>query len=90
MFLAAAGGLSAAAALLSAFADLRWLYAACMLGGFAFGCHWSLMPAMTSDLFGLRHFAANQSVIHAAPTLGGLLFGAEVCLVLPFWPCCQT
>ena len=27
---------------------------------------------LTSELFGLRHMASNQSVIHTAPTLGNL------------------
>ena len=27
------------------------------------GAHWSLMPALTSELFGLQHFASNYSLV---------------------------
>ena len=31
---------------------------------------------LTSELFGLTHFASNHSVMHLAPTIGGLLLSA--------------
>ena len=33
---------------------------------------------LTSELFGLSHFASNHSVMHLAPTLGGLLMSATL------------
>jgi hypothetical protein len=52
-----------------------------------FGAHWSLSPAITSDLFGLTHFAANYTSIQIAAALGsytmstylaGLFYDQEV------------
>ena len=31
------------------------------------GAHWSLMPALTSELFGLQHFASNYSLVQVCP-----------------------
>ena len=35
-------------------------------------CSCVAAQVLTSELFGLRHMASNQSVIHLAPTLGNL------------------
>ena len=47
-----------------ALANLRLLLLCSVVAGLAFGAHWALMPACTSDLFGLQHFASNQSIVH--------------------------
>ncbi|KAK9836313.1 hypothetical protein WJX81_004629 [Elliptochloris bilobata] len=70
LFLVGAGLGTAAIAALAAFADLRALYPITILAGAAFGAHWSLMPALTSELFGLRHFASNYSLVQFAPAVG--------------------
>lgn len=31
---------------------------------------------LTSELFGLQHFASNHAIMHLAPTVGGLLMSA--------------
>jgi hypothetical protein len=31
---------------------------------------------LTSELFGLQHFASNHAIMHLAPTIGGLLMSA--------------
>ena len=36
------------------------------------------MQVLTSELFGLSHFASNHSVMHVAPTLGGLILSATL------------
>lgn len=36
------------------------------------------MQVLTSELFGLQHFASNHSVMHVAPTLGGLIMSATL------------
>eukprot|EP00884_Botryococcus_braunii_P006925 jgi/Botrbrau1/16233/Bobra.0066s0019.1 len=56
-----------------AFASVATLYPSCMLSGLCFGFYWGLFPVLTSELFGLQNFASNQSIVHLAPTLGGLL-----------------
>ena len=36
------------------------------------------VQVLTSELFGLSHFASNHSVMHVAPTLGGLILSATL------------
>ncbi|BDA41740.1 Protein NUCLEAR FUSION DEFECTIVE 4 [Coccomyxa sp. Obi] len=76
IFAVVASLMTCLAALLSAFTNLRWLLACAMMLGFVFGWHWSLMPVLTSELFGLHHFASNHAVMHLAPTVGGFLCSA--------------
>ena len=47
-------------------------------GGFVFGCHWPLMPALTAELFGLRHFAANQCPISLSTALGSFVLSQQL------------
>lgn len=47
--------LTAASCLITALAGRTVLQPTSMLAGFVFGCHWSLMPVLTSELFGLKH-----------------------------------
>lgn len=42
--------------------------------GFFFGAAVTLMSVTTSELFGLRYFAANYAVIQVAPMLGTFVF----------------
>ncbi len=37
------------------------LYGTSLLAGVAFGAHWGLVPAITSDLFGLQYFGSNYT-----------------------------
>ncbi|KAK9815489.1 hypothetical protein WJX72_004521 [[Myrmecia] bisecta] len=65
--------LSACVYCYTAFASLPMLYMASVLAGLAFGGHWSLMSAITSEIFGLHHFASNYTLVQLAPALGGWL-----------------
>lgn len=63
LFLIFVSLLTAAVALLCAYASLTALYPAAFLAGLAFGGHWSLAPALASDFYGLRHFASNYCLL---------------------------
>ncbi len=63
LFLIGASLLTAAVAVLCAFASLGALYLAAVLAGLAFGGHWSLAPALACDFFGLHHFASNYCLL---------------------------
>lgn len=67
---------------LVALAGLKTLLACSVLAGLAFGAHWALMPCCTSDLFGPRHFAANQSIVHLSTAVGALLLSTELAATL--------
>lgn len=57
----------------NAFASLPMLFPASILAGTAFGAHWSLMATLTSEFFGLHHFASNYTFIqvsHASACVG--------------------
>ncbi|KAK9806691.1 hypothetical protein WJX73_008884 [Symbiochloris irregularis] len=47
-------------------------------GGLFFGAQWPLMPTLTAEVFGNRHFCANQSVPQAATAVGALLFANQL------------
>eukprot|EP00877_Chromochloris_zofingiensis_P001891 jgi/Chrzof1/11702/Cz06g06050.t1 len=64
-----------AMSLVTAYASPLWLYAAAVLAGLALGAHWTLVPAIISDLFGVQHFAANYTFYQFAPAIGGFSFG---------------
>ena len=63
LFLVLTSLLSAAVALACAFAPLPALVPAAAFAGIAFGAHWSLIPALASELFGLRFFASNYCLL---------------------------
>lgn len=63
MFLILISLLSAGVALACAFAPLPLLCPAAVVAGLAFGAHWSLIPALASELFGLRYFASNYCLL---------------------------
>ncbi len=49
-FLVGAAAMTAAAAGLASASNLALLWAAAPAAGFAFGCHWSLMPSLASEV----------------------------------------
>lgn len=63
-------GLTATAAVLNAFASLPLLGLACALSGFAFGGTQGIAPAITSEIFGMTHFATNYSMLQMGPAIG--------------------
>lgn len=78
LFMIFAGGLTAAASLFTAFCNVPMLYVAAAVQGFGFGCFWSLMMVLTSELFGLANFATNQVLMHFAPTVGSLVLATQI------------
>lgn len=73
VFVAAVAALSATAcAGLALTSSLRPLYSLCLLSGFAFGGHWSAVPAVASDLFGLSGFASIYCWLQFAPAISGI------------------
>ncbi|GAX72887.1 hypothetical protein CEUSTIGMA_g342.t1 [Chlamydomonas eustigma] len=57
------------------FAKLPDLYAMALLSGFAFGGNWAVIPAILSDLFGLKHYASTYAFFQLAPAGGGYILG---------------
>ena len=89
-FLVAVAGLTAGVCLVSAASSLALLWVAAPLAGFAFGCHWSLMPPLASELFGMRSFASLYCLLQFATTFGTYAFATRLvrprgntCCLLP-------
>lgn len=72
-FLAGVSAASSATALATAYCSLDRLPLVTLLLGLCFGSHWSLMPAVCSDLFGLSHFGSNYTTLQFAPAIGSYL-----------------
>jgi hypothetical protein len=64
--------------LLCAAASLQLLWLAAPVAGFAFGCHWSLMPPLASELFGQRSFATLYCLLQSATTFGTYAFATKL------------
>jgi len=62
--------LSAGVCALSALCRLALMWIAAPAAGFAFGCHWSLMPPLAGELFGMCNFATLYCLLQFATTLG--------------------
>lgn len=60
------------AALLNALQKQEALGIASLLSGFAFGGFQGVVPAITSEIFGLRHFATNYAMVQLGPAVGKL------------------
>lgn len=71
-FLIAASLLTSLACAATAFASSDYLEVLAAAFGFAFGSHWSLMPSLAADLFGLKSFATIYTVLQIAPACGSL------------------
>ena len=69
LFLIFISALSALAVCFNAFASLPLLFPASIMAGLAFGATWSLMATLTSEFFGLHHFASNYTFIQVCDTL---------------------
>eukprot|EP00889_Picochlorum_renovo_P002279 jgi/Picre1/29309/NNA_004699.t1 len=73
VFAAGCGCLTYAA---TAFANPLLLYPLSLLAGLWFGGHWSLLPSLASELFGLENFASIYTILQMAPAIAGYLLGA--------------
>ena len=69
LFMVVVSIVSACVVCFNAFASLPMLFPAAILAGTAFGAHWSLMATLTSEFFGLHHFASNYTFIQVRPRL---------------------
>lgn len=63
-------GLTLLAALLSSLQRLELLGVASLLSGFAFGGFQGVVPAITSEIFGLQHLATNYAMLQLGPAAG--------------------
>lgn len=71
--------LTTVAAVLNAFASLPLLGLTCSLSGFAFGGMQGMAPAITSEIFGMTHFATNYSLLQLGPAVGVRLLQQPWC-----------
>lgn len=72
-FLALLGLMTSGSALFNAFASLRFMIIGTILTGISFGCHWTLLATLTSEVFGLKYFATIYKLLSLAPSIGGYL-----------------
>jgi len=61
--------LTLAASFLNAFAQVEWFATAAGVTGFAFGGMQGIVPALASEIFGLRYLATNYSMIQVGPAI---------------------
>eukprot|EP00191_Tetraselmis_sp_GSL018_P025024 CAMPEP_0177624108 /NCGR_PEP_ID=MMETSP0419_2-20121207/29293_1 /TAXON_ID=582737 /ORGANISM="Tetraselmis sp., Strain GSL018" /LENGTH=507 /DNA_ID=CAMNT_0019124771 /DNA_START=732 /DNA_END=2257 /DNA_ORIENTATION=+ len=72
-FLALLGVMTSLSALLNAFASLDFLIISAVVTGMTFGCHWTLLATLTSEVFGLKYFATIYKLLSLSPSIGGYL-----------------
>ena len=70
LWLGLLSALTMASCCLNAFTSVRLMGLACALSGLAFGGFQGIVPAITSELFGMAHFATNYSLQQLGPALG--------------------
>ena len=71
--------LALAACFLNAFAHVEWFATAAGVTGFAFGGMQGIVPALASEIFGLRYLATNYSMLQMGPA-----FCKPLLMHLPF------
>eukprot|EP00243_Klebsormidium_subtile_P011987 TRINITY_DN706_c0_g1_i2.p1 TRINITY_DN706_c0_g1~~TRINITY_DN706_c0_g1_i2.p1 ORF type:complete len:601 (+),score=104.52 TRINITY_DN706_c0_g1_i2:271-2073(+) len=82
-FLVAASSTMCLAQALLAYANLGALYSCVLLVGFSYGCHLSLLPTITSELFGLTHFGTLYNFFGLSMATGSFLL--STCLAGYFY-----
>lgn len=68
-FLVAVSASMALVTLLTALADVSWLWLTAPVSGMVYGAHWSLIPALASEFFGLSHFGFNYCLLGTSISL---------------------
>ena len=68
-FLVAVSASMALVTLLTAVADVSWLWLTAPISGAVYGAHWSLIPALASEFFGLSHFGFNYCLLGTSITV---------------------
>ncbi|CAH8264700.1 unnamed protein product [Arabidopsis lyrata] len=71
-------GLMAIGHIVMASGVLGSLYIGSLLVGLAYGSQWSLMPTITSEIFGVRHMATIFYTISIASPVGSYIFSVKV------------
>jgi MFS family permease len=59
-----------------AYATFPLMYALAGCAGLAFGAHWSLMPSLSSEIFGLDSFASIYTILQLFPAAAAYLIGS--------------
>ncbi|OAE31071.1 hypothetical protein AXG93_4031s1220 [Marchantia polymorpha subsp. ruderalis] len=78
ILMACAQGMMAVGHLMFAMAWPGSMYIASLLVGFGYGCHWAIVPATASELFGLKNFGALYNVLTIAVPIGSLVFSGLI------------
>ncbi len=61
--------LTLTACFLNAFAQIEWFATAAGVTGFAFGGIQGIVPALASEIFGLKYLATNYSLLQLGPAV---------------------
>ena len=69
---------AAATSALTAFATVDMLYAMSVLGGLTYGSHWALVPAITSEVFGLSSFGTNYNLVTLGTPIAAYALATEL------------
>lgn len=73
IFLVGTSFLLAIITCLTGLADVSLLWVTSPLCGFVYGANWSLVPALTSEFFGLSHFGINYCFLTTGVGIGSFL-----------------
>ena len=73
--------LALVACFLNAFAQIEWFATAAGVTGFAFGGIQGIVPALASEIFGLRNLATNYSMLQIGPAFCEYSLKNEFCII---------
>ena len=87
------------ACFLNAFAQIEWFATAAGVTGFAFGGIQGIVPALASEIFGLRNLATNYSMLQVGPAFcehfvnvpilhdqaSEMYTSSDLCRISPLW-----
>lgn len=70
--------LMGASQIILAFSSLHTLPLGFIVMALSYGALWSLIPAISTELFGFKHVALNYSLVTMSPGVGGLIMSAGI------------
>ena len=73
--------LALVACFLNAFAQIEWFATAAGVTGFAFGGIQGIVPALASEIFGLRNLATNYSMLQIGPAFCEYSLNVPICII---------
>ena len=82
VFLVLSSAVSAFTYFIMAFSPPAMLYILSIVSGLCFGAHWSLLPSLASELFGLDNFASIYTTLQLSPAAWGYGLGAYLIGIL--------